>query len=215
MTTEPGGDDPSGGSSSAALHPEPPVLLAGVDGDPIRMRAWRNEDREPFAALNADPEVMQYFPALLSPEQSDALVDRVVAHHAEHGFGLWALQVDGRFAGFVGFAIASFPAPFTPAVEIGWRLARWAWGRAATTAARRALAAAPGFGIDEVLSFTATSNARSAAVMERIGMVRDLDGDFEHPRVPEGSSLRPHVLHRWRPPAAAGGDTAVSIPRAE
>lgn len=207
MTTEPG---------SSALHPEPPASIAGSMGDAIRLRAWRDSDREPFAALNADPEVMEHFPAPLSREQSDAMVDRIAAHHTEHGYGLWALEVDGRFAGFVGLSMATFEAPFTPAVEIGWRLARWSWGRgAASTGARRVLRAAPGFGIEEVLSFTATSNVRSAAVMERIGMVRDPDGDFEHPRVPEGSPLRPHVLYRWRAPIAATDDTAGRIPGAE
>lgn len=184
--------------------------------DPVRLRAWSDADREPFAVLNADPVVMEHFPAPLTRAESDAMIDRIVAHHVEHGYGLWALEVDGRFAGFVGLSTAIFPAPFTPAVEIGWRLARWAWGRgAASTAARRVLVAAPGWGIEEVLSFTATSNARSAAVMERIGMVRDLDGDFEHPRVPEGSPLRRHVLYRWRPPRIAADDTAGSIPGTE
>lgn len=207
MTTDP---------ESSALHPEPPVSVAGSMDDAIRLRAWRDADRGPFAELNADPEVMEHFPAPLSREQSDAMVDRIVAHHAEHGYGLWALEVDGRFAGFVGLSTASFPAPFTPAVEVGWRLARWAWGRgAASTAARRVLRAAPGFGIEEVLSFTATSNTRSVAVMERIGMVRDPDGDFEHPRVPEGSPLRRHVLYRWRSTGADEGDTAGRIPGGE
>ena len=188
--------------TEAALHAEPAAAIAGAAGDLMRLRAWRDADRAPFAALNADAEVMRHFPAPLSPAQSDAMIDRIVAHHHRHGFGLWALEVDGRFAGFVGLSTATFDAPFTPAVEIGWRLARWAWGRgAATTAARRVLDAAPRFGVDEVLSFTATSNERSAAVMRRIGMVRDLDGDFEHPNVPEGSALRPHVLYRWRPSA--------------
>lgn len=199
-----------------ALHAEPPPTIAGGEGATVRLRAWRDADRGPFAELNADPEVMEHFPAPLSREQSDAMVDRIVAHHVERGYGLWALEVDGRFAGFVGLSTASFPAQFTPAVEVGWRLSRWAWGRgAASTAARRVLRAAPGFGIEEVLSFTATSNARSAAVMERIGMVRDPDGDFEHPRVPEGSPLRRHVLYRWRSTGADEGDTAGRIPGGE
>lgn len=192
MTTEP----------ATALHAEPSEAIAGAPGDPVRLRAWRDADRALFAALNADPAVMEHFPAPLPRAESDAMVDRIVAHHLAHGFGLWALDVDGRFAGFVGLSTATFPTPFTPAIEIGWRLARWSWGHgAATTSARRVLAAASGFGVEEVLSFTTTSNVRSAAVMRRIGMVRDLDGDFEHPRVPEGSPLRPHVLYRWRPDA--------------
>ena len=181
-----------------ALHPEPPPAIAGEADARFRLRAWRASDREPFAELNADPEVMRHFPATLTREQSDAMVDRIVAHHHRAGFGLWALEVDGRFAGFVGLSTASFDAPFTPAVEIGWRLARWSWGRgAATAAARRVLDAAPTLGIADVVSVTATTNARSIAVMQRLGMVRDLGGDFEHPAVPVGHVLRPHVLYRF------------------
>lgn len=181
-----------------ALHPEPPPAIEGEADALGRLRAWRASDREPFAELNADPEVMRHFPATLTREQSDAMVERIVAHHHRAGFGLWALDVDGRFAGFVGLSTASFDAPFTPAVEIGWRLARWSWGRgAATASARRVLDAAPTLGIAEVVSFTATTNARSIAVMQRLGMVRDLEGDFEHPAVPVGHVLRPHVLYRF------------------
>lgn len=183
--------------SAAALHAEPPPELAGSAADPSRLRAWREDDRAPFAAMNADPEVMRFYVAPLSREQSDAFVDRIVAQHREHGWGLWALEVEGRFAGYVGLWPATFAAPFTPAVEVGWRLARWAWGRgAASTAAQRVLAAAPGLGVVEVLSFTAALNTPSIAVMQRIGLRRDAAGDFEHPAVPEGHPLRPHVLFR-------------------
>ncbi|HET8958254.1 MAG TPA: GNAT family N-acetyltransferase [Microcella sp.] len=186
-----------------ALHAEPSPGLAGSSGDPSRLRAWRDSDRAPFAAMNANPEVMRFFPSLRSRDESDAFVDRIVAQHQADGWGLWALEVEGRLAGYVGFARATFPAPFTPAVEIGWRLDTWAWGRgAASTAARRVLAAASEFGIDEVLSFTAALNRPSITVMERIGMVRDPAGDFEHPNVAEGHPLRPHVLYRWRPRGA-------------
>lgn len=179
------------------LHDEPAPELAGSSVDPSRLRAWRDADRAPFAAMNADPEVMRHFVTPLTVEQSDAFVDRIVAHQNAHGWGLWALEVDERFAGYVGLWPATFAAPFTPTVEVGWRLARWAWGRgAASTAARRALDAAPALGIAEVVSFTARVNTRSIAVMERIGLRRDPDGDFAHPAVPEDHPLRPHVLFR-------------------
>ena len=167
--------------------------------------------------MNADPEVMAHFPAPLTREESDALVDRTEAGFAEHGFGLWALEVrsTGAFIGFTGLAVPSFEAAFTPAVEIGWRLQRSAWGQGyATEAARGALAVAfDQTGMREVVSFTSTVNDRSRAVMRRLGMTHDHADDFDHPRVPPGSPLRRHVLYRlterrWRAqvdePAAAG-----------
>lgn len=179
--------------------------MAEMTTERLVLRRWRDEDRDPFAALNADPEVMEHFPAPLTREQSDALVDRIEAHLDEHGWGLWAVEVreSGRFCGFTGLARATFEAHFTPAVEVGWRLARWSWGHGyATEAARAALA--HGFdrlGLDEIVSFTTTTNLRSQAVMQRLGMVRDEAGDFDHPNVPEGHRLRPHVLYRLRRPS--------------
>lgn len=168
--------------------------------DRLLLRPWRAADREPFAALNSDPEVMEHFPALLTREASDAMVDRCIAAMAEQGWGLWALEVraSGRFVGFVGLSVPSFEAPFTPCVEIGWRLARAAWGQGyAVEAARAVLDAAygPG-GLDEVVSFTAQGNTRSRRVMERIGMSRDPADDFDHPRLPPGHRLSRHVLYR-------------------
>jgi ribosomal-protein-alanine N-acetyltransferase len=164
------------------------------------LRRWLQRDREPFAAMNADPEVMAHFPAPLTREESDALVDRIEAGFAEHGFGLWALEVrsTGAFIGFTGLAVPSFEAAFTPAVEIGWRLQRSAWGQGyATEAARAALAVAfDQTGMREVVSFTSTVNDRSQAVMRRLGMTHDHADDFDHPRVPPGSPLRRHVLYR-------------------
>jgi ribosomal-protein-alanine N-acetyltransferase len=164
------------------------------------MRRWTGTDREPFAALNADPQVMEHFPAPLSRAESDALIDRIEARFDESGFGLWALEVaaTGEFIGFAGLSVARFQAHFTPAVEIGWRLARSAWGHGyATEAALRALGYAfDDAHIDEVVSFTSVLNVRSQAVMRRIGMSRDPSGDFEHPLVPEGHRLRRHVLYR-------------------
>ena len=174
----------------------------------LLLRRWRPTDRQPFAALNADPLVMEHFPAVLTREESDALADRIEAGFAERGFGLWAVEAGGDFAGFTGLSVPSFEAPFLPSVEVGWRFARTAWGRGwATEAATASLEAAFGpLALPEVLSFTATTNTRSEAVMRRIGMARA--GTFEHPRLPAGHRLRTHVLYRaerssWvRPPAA-------------
>jgi RimJ/RimL family protein N-acetyltransferase len=166
------------------------------------LRRGRPADREPFGRLNASDTVMAFLGGPLDRGASDALVDRIEAQFDARGFGLWAVEVLGgpAFIGFVGLAVAEFPAPFTPAVEVGWRLAEEHWGRGyATEAARAAL----DFGfstldLDEIVSFTAVGNVRSRAVMERVGLVRDPGGDFDHPRVAEGSPLRAHVLYRAR-----------------
>lgn len=171
----------------------------------LLLRRWREEDREPFAALNADPAVMEHFPAPLSRRESDAFLDRVAPQLEQRGWGLWALEVrgTGAFIGFTGLAIPRFEAPFTPAVEVGWRLARDAWGFGyASEAARAAIAVGFGeVGLEEIVSFTAVGNARSRAVMERIGMTRDEAGDFDHPSLPEGHPLRRHVLYRLAAPS--------------
>ena len=146
---------------------------------------------------------MEHFPTTLTRAQSDALVDRAEAHLAENGWGLWAVEVlggsaQGGFAGFTGLAIPDWEGHFTPAMEVGWRLARWAWGHGnATEAARAALEFAfAHLGRTEVVSFTATVNLRSQAVMRRLGMTRDVGGDFAHPALPEGHQLSWHVLYR-------------------
>jgi ribosomal-protein-alanine N-acetyltransferase len=164
------------------------------------LRRWRDSDREPFAALNLDPAVMEFFPAKLTRADSDATIARIEAGFDEHGFGLWAVELaaTGEFIGFTGLSVPRFTAHFTPAVEVGWRLARPAWGHGyATEAARRALTA--GFddhGLTEVVSFTTTANARSQAVMVRLGMTHDPRDDFDHPMIAEDSPLRRHVLYR-------------------
>jgi RimJ/RimL family protein N-acetyltransferase len=186
---------------------EPPQLHT----ERLVLREWRDADRAPFAELNADPEVMEHFPARLSAADSDAFVDRIRAGFAENGFGLWAVERagDGAFLGFTGLAVPRFTASFTPAVEVGWRLARAAWGHGyATEAARAALRY--GFsdaGLTEIVSFTTVRNARSRAVMERLGMVHDPGGDFDHPLLPDWPGRR-HVLYRltadrWRAAARA------------
>lgn len=150
--------------------------------------------------MNADPEVMRYFPAPLDRAASDALADRIEVGLEAEPYGLWAVQLEAGepFVGFVGLAVPSFEAPFTPCVEIGWRLARSAWGQGyATEAARRVLAYAfDELGLDEIVSFTVAANRPSRAVMERIGMQRDPAGDFDHPRLPPSHPLRRHVLYR-------------------
>jgi len=157
--------------------------------------------------MNADREVMEHFPAVLDRAGSDDLVDRIETGFAAYGFGLWALEVmdTGHFIGFTGLSVPRFDAPFTPAVEVGWRLARNAWGQGyATEAARAALAI--GFDdldLGEIVSFTSVGNARSRAVMDRLGMTRDPADDFDHPSMPSGHRLRRHVLYRitatsWR-----------------
>jgi RimJ/RimL family protein N-acetyltransferase len=153
-----------------------------------------------FAAMNADPVVMAHFPAPLTGAESDALADDIASRLAARGFGLWALEIPGvvPFAGVVGLAVPTFTASFTPCVEIGWRLAAAHWGHGyATEAARAVLAHAWAvLGLDEVVSFTTAGNTRSRAVMARLGMRYDPADDFDHPRLPPGHPLRPHVLYR-------------------
>jgi RimJ/RimL family protein N-acetyltransferase len=164
------------------------------------MRGWRETDREPFAQLNADPEVMRHFMSTMSREQSDAFVDKIEAGFDERGWGLWVLEVDGAFIGYTGLQPVSFDAHFTPATEIGWRLARESWGHGYASEAARAVAsfAFAELELGELVSFTTTANARSRAVMDRIGMTHDPGDDFDHPALPEGHEQRPHVLYRLR-----------------
>jgi RimJ/RimL family protein N-acetyltransferase len=180
--------------------PDDPSLEPTLLTSRLLMRRWQPADRDPFAALSADPEVMRYFQAPLTRAESDAMIDRIEVGMERAGFGLWALQVreSGEFIGFTGLSVPTFTAPFLPGVEIGWRLARAAWGHGyATEAARAALDF--GFneiGLTQVISFTTVTNAASRAVMTRLGMTRDPAEDFDHPRLPESHPLRPHVLYR-------------------
>lgn len=178
------------------------------DGPELRtprllLRRWRQADREPFAALNADPQVMAHFPEPLTRQRSDHMIELIEAQFERRDFGLWAIEVldTGRFVGFTGLNEVGFTAHFTPAVEVGWRLARPAWGHGyATEAAQAALAY--GFdvaGLAEVVSFTATTNRRSQAVMRRLGMTHDPADDFDHPQLPAGHRLRRHLLYRITP----------------
>lgn len=171
-------------------------------------RRWQAGDRAPFAALNGDPEVMRFFPAPLTPAESDAMIDGIDARMREDGFGFPAIErkADGVFVGMVGVAPVRFAAAFAPAVEIGWRIARPLWRQGyAREAALGALAYGFGsLGLDEIVSFTAVQNAPSQAVMASIGMTRDPADDFDHPNLPAGHPLRRHVLYRitkaaWAP----------------
>ena len=171
-----------------------------LETDRLRLREWRPADRQPFAQLNGDPRVTEWLGGPLAPEQSEALLARIVAELDRQGFGLWAVEVKGGdpFIGYVGLVIPGFRAHFTPCVEIGWRLAASAWGRGYATEAARAVLA---FAFDqrafpEVVSFTAVGNARSRAVMDRLGMRRDPRDDFDHPALASGHPLRRHVLYR-------------------
>ena len=166
----------------------------------LRLRPWAEADRVPFAAMHADPLVMQFMPAVLGDDQCSVLVERNLEHWREHGFGLWSLEVKGgpTFVGYAGLLRTSFVAPFTPSVEIDWMLARDAWrqGYAVEAASAICMRAFDVLGIDELVSFTVPENSRSRRVMERLGMKRNETEDFDHPRLPEGHSLRRHVLYR-------------------
>ncbi|GGU87118.1 N-acetyltransferase [Streptomyces albospinus] len=172
--------------------------MAELRTDRLTLRRWRDSDLEPWAAMNADPEVREHLGDLLTREQSDACVALFQAEFDQRGYGWWAVEVrsTGEFIGFAGLDQVDDGMPFT-GVEIGWRLARSAWGQGyATEAALTVLA----YGFDtlelpEILAVTTATNFRSQAVMRRIGMTRDPDGDFDDPTAPEGP-LRPNVLYR-------------------
>ena len=173
------------------VHVETPLLL---------LRDWTDADAEPFAAMNADPRVMEFFPRGLDRADSDSLISHIRASITRDGFGLYAVEAKdtGAFVGFTGLARPGFDAPFMPAIEIGWRLARESWGNGyATEAAGAAVDHAFGsLGLDALVSYTTEWNRRSRRVMEKIGMTRDPRDDFMHPKLPPGHKLAPHVLYR-------------------
>ena len=168
------------------------------------LRHWCEEDLEPFAAMNRDPEVMKYFPSILSRQESNSMVERIQNKFAIQGFGLWAVEekLSGTFIGCIGLNRPNFQAHFTPAVEVGWRLARPFWGKGyATEGAKKAIEY--GFqevNLAEIVSFTAKINKRSIAVMERLGMTHQSRDDFNHPNLPSGHILEPHLLYRLSHP---------------
>jgi len=172
----------------------------------LLLRPWRESDCAPFAEMNADPKVMEHFPAVSTHEESDRFVDRIVARMAQQGFGLWAVEVPGvaEFIGFIGLNPADAVLG-RPVLEIGWRLAAEHWGRGyATEGARASLTHAfDALGRDEVVSFTTVGNERSRHVMKKLGMSRRAADDFDHPGVPASWPGRRHVLYRiareqWR-----------------
>jgi RimJ/RimL family protein N-acetyltransferase len=177
----------------------------------LLLRRWRPEDLEPFAAMNADPEVMRHFPAVLSRAESDAIAARMIENLERRGYGWWVagIKETGAFAGCIALSVPSFEAHFTPCVEIGWRLAREHWRRGyavegATAVLRHGFTVV---GLDEIVSFTIPANERSWQVMQRIGMHRDPADDFDHPSLPEGHRVRRHLLYRltreeWKRAAA-------------
>src|SRR3954469_9013572 len=168
----------------------------------VILRQWRATDLPAFAALNADPRVIEFMPNLLTSAESDAMAERIASTIERDGFGLWAVEVPGvaEFIGFVGLNRPNFEAHFRPCVEIGWRLACEFWGRGyATEAAHAALR--HGFEqlrLEEIVSFTTVAKERSRRVMERLGMTHSTADDFDHPSLPDGHALQPHVLYRLR-----------------
>jgi RimJ/RimL family protein N-acetyltransferase len=166
----------------------------------LLLRPWTATDLPAFAALNADPRVMEHFPALLTRAESDAMAGRMSDHFASHGYGFWAVEVPGvaEFIGFLGLSHPRFEAHFTPCVEIGWRFAHAHWGRGyAPEGAREALRFAfEDLGLRELVAMTTPGNLRSRRVMEKLGMTRSPKDDFEHPLIAPGNPARPHVLYR-------------------
>jgi RimJ/RimL family protein N-acetyltransferase len=171
-----------------------------IETSRLRLRRWRDADREPFAAMSADPAVMEFFPDVLSRAEADAFVDRIETHWETRGYGNFALEEreSGAFVGLTGLFDVFPDAPFGQGVEIGWRLARPFWSKGYAREAAEAVIAAAFAEHDfpEIVAFTATPNVRSAALMQRLGMTRDLDNDFDFPGMAEGHPLRRHVLYR-------------------
>lgn len=178
-------------------------------GPRVSLRHWHDDDLPLFAEMNADPKVMEFFPAPLSRSESDAVAARIRTHVRERGFGFFVLEIENvaRFAGFVGLSVPSFETHFTPCVEVGWRLSHAFWGKGyASEGARLALRFAfEKLKLPEVLSFTVPSNHRSIRVMQRIGMHRSPHDDFEHPALPPGHPLRAHVVYRLPAPQSPLG----------
>jgi RimJ/RimL family protein N-acetyltransferase len=172
----------------------------------LLLREWRPEDLEPFTRLNADDRVRKFIrrDRKLTAEESKAMVESYAASFQECGFGMWALELKSgsAFIGSAGLSVPAFQAHFTPCIDIGWRLAYEYWGNGYATEAAKAVIdhAFRRLGIDEIVSFTVPKNHRSRAVMERIGMKRDWNGDFDHPLLPPQHHLSRHVLYRIRRP---------------
>ena len=186
-----------------------PDAIPRLATERLLLREWHDADREPFAAMNGDPRVMEHFPSTLTRVESDALVDRIVVHWRDDGVGLWAVErtADRAFLGFTGLAAPVDEQGMPPCTEVGWRFAVDAWGYGYATEGARAAVdwGFDVFGLDQIASWTSVSNVRSQAVMRRIGMTHDPADDFDHPRLPEGHPLRRHVLYRLRRTGASSG----------
>ncbi|HKR85200.1 MAG TPA: GNAT family N-acetyltransferase, partial [Terriglobales bacterium] len=176
------------------------IQSPNIETQRLVLRCWRSSDLEPFAKINADPNVMEFFPAPLTSPQSDALVAKIERHFRRHGFGLYAVDLKdpGGFVGFIGLSVPAFHAHFTPCVEIGWRLSSDTWGKGLATEGAEAVLkySREVLRLKDVVSFTVPVNVRSRRVMEKIGMTRDPADDFDHPQLPPGHPLRRHVLYR-------------------
>ncbi|MGH8950517.1 MAG: GNAT family N-acetyltransferase [Acidimicrobiia bacterium] len=186
-----------------------------VETERLILRRWRERDRDEFAALNADPEVMEHFPNVLTTEESDQMLRRIDRQFEEFGFGLWAVDIKWakKFIGFCGLAVPTFQTPFTPAVEIGWRFAKDQWGSGYATEAAKAVL---DFGfeqadLEQILSWTIPANERSQRVMQRLGMKRAPDLDFDHPRFLHVERLRRHVVYRITREEWAAGRIPSSV----
>ena len=173
-----------------------------IETERLLLRRWKESDLSPWTALNQDPAVMEFMGRMLSVDDSHAFIQRAERSWEELGYGPFAVErVDAHeFIGYIGLAQCQFESHFTPAIEIGWRLAHKFWNRGYATEGASAVLdwAFNTAALDEVVSFTSLLNSRSRRVMERIGMKRDASGDFEHPNVALGSPLRLHVLYRKR-----------------
>jgi RimJ/RimL family protein N-acetyltransferase len=181
-------------------HKSPLWAAVIIETDRLILRGWHSSDREPFANLNADPRVMEFFPATLSRAETEAMISKIEEKFRQQGFGLWAaeLRETKNFIGFIGLNVPGHPLPFSPCVEICWRLAFDYWGRGYAQEGARAVLT---YGFErlrlkEIVSFTTVNNLRSRRVMEGIGMAYDAHGDFDHPNVPKNHPLRRHVLYR-------------------
>lgn len=181
------------------------------------LRQWQDSDLDDWVAMNADPEVRRYFPSVLNAEQALAEAGRIRAALQRRGWGAWALELPGRlpFAGFVGLIVPAWDAHFTPAVEIGWRLPRAAWGQgyASEAAAAAAAFALEALQLDELVAITVPTNLPSRRVMARIGMAHDAAGDFAHPALPAEHPMSRHVLYRLRPADPAPKAGKAVLPR--
>jgi RimJ/RimL family protein N-acetyltransferase len=171
----------------------------------LLLRRWKDTDRGPFAEINADPRVMEFFPGCLTREESDQLMDDIESHFDNRGFGLFAteLKAEGKLIGFIGLHVASFQARFTPCVEIGWRIAFPYWGEGLATEGSREVIrfAFERLRLESLVSFTSPENIASRRVMEKLGMTHDPAEDFDHPKLPPGHRLRRQVLYRLRNPS--------------